>query len=411
MGFLQEPKQNQSNGASQAKALDVMSAIAQTIPRLKVILGENDRVSNAVNSITANVTGPTLRARAFPSNVDRKFLDVLYELTKLPQATKLWKKDVSDALNDSRFFMMPVELVKERWMSILHYFVQGDKDRFTELLSRLTPPTTAGIVFGVGATSARNEADRKAQLNLRRMAILILSGPQDGFAQNMKSVFEKISELVSASPTSSPSAATRADVFMLCRAVVLKTSAVHLAPLWPIIDSDLRSALLSVLPGSEDFEKYSNSSVIQACKLLDLLVTLGPDDFQLHEWLFVTDTIDAVYRPDNWTPAAIVDSIAENITTASDEEDGDSLHGRQTQSAMVAGSSGKRRPILSGIIHEFDSGDLKAMQKQDLASRVLRQFFGQLSLSAFEATYEMSVADVQLCVDELLEDMFEDGDM
>lgn len=364
-----------------------------------------------MNSITANVTGPTLRAKSFPSNIDINFLNVLHQLTKVSQAARYWKKDVSDALNDSRFFTMPLELVQARWTLILYEFMQNDKDRMPELLSRLSAPTTAGIVFGVGATSARMEADRKASLNLRRMAILILSSPTDTFSQNTRALHEKLVELLLATPTSSPSSASRADIFMLLRALILKTSSVHLGPFWPTLNSELQEAISSILPGSDGYEKYSNTSVLQACKLLDTLIALDPDDFQLHEWLFITDSIDAVYRPPNWSPVALVDSIAENLGTA-DVDSASLPSASQNLSSSTSASGGSRKPILDALLKaaELDGADLRAMRKEDLGGRVLRPFFGQLSLLAFEATYGMLEPDWQGCVDGLVRDLFEDDE-
>src|SRR4051794_30194112 len=231
MGFLQEPSQPNALQTQGSTNIDFLSALAMVIPQLKLILVDNDRVQNAINSITANVTGPTIRAKAFPSNIDRRFLAVLEQLTKVPQAAKLWKKDVGDALNDNRFFAMPLEHVHESWVPIMEVFIHNDYDRMLDLVSRIPAPSTAGIVFGVGATSARNLADRTAQLNLRRIGLLVLSSPMDNFAQSIKVINEKIGELMSATTTSQPSAATRADVFLLLRALSLKLSPIHLAPL------------------------------------------------------------------------------------------------------------------------------------------------------------------------------------
>lgn len=59
-----------------------------------------------------------------------------------------------------------------------------------ELLGRITPPATAGVLFGVGATSARQEADKKTQLNLRRIAFLIFAAEVDSFVVNLPEVEE-----------------------------------------------------------------------------------------------------------------------------------------------------------------------------------------------------------------------------
>lgn len=415
MGFLLEPvasgaKRTQIQAGRPRRGQDVLSALLVVVPQLRTILLDNDRVQNAVNSITANVTGPTFRAKAFPSNLDATFLAVLQQLTKISQVSKLWKKDVSDAINDARFFSMPSDLVQEYWLSIVYEYARNDNDRIPDFLSRLAAPTTAGIVFGVGATSARLEADKKAQLNLRRIALLLLSSPTDTFAQSIKNIQEKIEELLTATPTSSPSSATRADVYLLLRAIFLKTSTIHLGSIWPIVNSELQSALLSVLPDGENFEKYSNTSVLQASKLLDTLITLDIDEFQLHEWLYITDTIDAVYRPPQIKAASLVDSISDSLNTlaAESEQSDESIN-----NAVMSSANGTelRKPILDVFLaaEALDPGDLRAMPKQDLAVKFLRPFFGQLSLLAFEATYGMLEPDIKSCFSSLVRDMFEDG--
>jgi hypothetical protein len=315
MGFLQDPSQSSVVERAGGRPTDILSILSSILPNLQVILGENDRIATAAGSISTNVIGPTLRAKAFPENISKTFLDLLLELTKVAQPAKNWKKDVTDAFNDARFFAFPVPIIKSRWMPILKQWSFNDKDRMPELLSRLSAPATAGIMFGVGATSARLEADRKTQLTLRRISLLTLSAEEDTFVPALSDLQEKITELFTATTTSSPSSITRAEVFMLCRTLILKTSSVPLAPLWPIINNELSIALTSVLADDESNEKYNNAGIIQACKLLDTLITVNPEDWQLSEWLYITDTIDAVYRPANWEPVALSDSVAEGLVS------------------------------------------------------------------------------------------------
>ncbi len=88
-------------------------------------------------------------------------------------------------LTTTRFFASSLALVQSDWLPILKQWTMSDKERMPEILSRITPPTTAGIVFGVGATSARLEADRKTQLNLRRVATLVLASAYDTFVTDL----------------------------------------------------------------------------------------------------------------------------------------------------------------------------------------------------------------------------------
>ncbi len=236
-------------------------------------------------------------------------------------------------------------------------------------------------MFGVGASSARLEADRKTQLNLRRMATLTLAATDDACVVNLASIQEKVVEILTATAASSPSSMTRAEVFMLLRALVLKTSTVHLAPLWPIISSELYDALSSLLP-DQDTQIYNAISIVQACKLLDALLTTAPDDFQLREWLFITDTIDAVYRPASWTPTALIDRLAEDLGSKAQVRPG-------------------ARPSLASI-------HAKDISKEDLVNSLL-PFLRQLSINAFESTYRMEGVDWKGCYKDLLRDLFDAG--
>ncbi|KAK4252286.1 Dopey, N-terminal-domain-containing protein [Corynascus novoguineensis] len=396
------------------RADDVVGILSTIVPNLPKILVENDRVLAAATAISTNVIGPALRAKFFPDTFSKSMLALLQELSRLPNNQKLWKKDVSDAFNDPRFFGSNLALVHSDWLPLLKQWTVADKERMPELLSRLTPPTTAGIVFGVGATSARLEADRKTQLTLRRMATLILACGADAFVAELPAVADKLTELLSATATSSPSSTTRAELYMVVRALVLRTSAVHLAPLWPAVNAELHAALASVVAPdhSPASDTYGNAAVLQACKLLDLLVCAAPDEFQLHEWLFVTDTIDAVYRPAEYgyQPVALVDEVCEELgavgLSAGETAGAVQVSSSSSSSLAAAASSKLRRPLLGtpgGI-----SDEVGLERKDELVAKVLRPFFGQLSIYAFESTYAMAPVDWETCVAGLVKDVFDE---
>lgn len=407
MGFTDISSDNdeKSNSLAQrqvARADDVVGILASIAPNLPKILVEPDRILAAANTISASVIGPTFKSKSFPENVSKSTLVLLYQLARLPNTQKSWRKDLGDAFNDAKFFGNTVSLVESDWLPLLKQWTLSDKERMPEILSRLVPPTTAGIVFGVGATSARLEADRKTQLNLRRAATLVLATMNDNFVSDLPVMQEKIVELLSATTTSSPSSTTRADIYLLLRAVAIKTSAVHLAMLWPIVNAELQAVISSVVAAdhSAAAETYNNYSILQACKLLDTLLCIAPDDFQLHEWLFITDTIDAVYRPPQFQPIALIDELSEELGSTA------LASTTQTESAaMQATNSTSRRPLIGpgGI---SDEGTWE--RKDELVGKVLRPFFSQLSIFAFESTYSMSVPDWEACRVSILRDLFDE---
>jgi hypothetical protein len=376
----------------------VVAIVASILPNISKILVDSDRIAAATITISTQILMATFRWKTFPRNVTASTLEVLKTMSRIPEATKTWRKDVAEAFNDPRFFNADsIELLQSGWMPVLRQWAIVDKDRLPELLSRLSSPTSAGIMFGVGASSARLEADRKTQLNLRRIAFLMLSADNDTFVVNLSGLQEKLVDLMTATATSSPSSTTRAEVYMVLRALVLKNTAVHLTSFWPMVNTELYDALSSLM-SIDRHDTYSVSCVLQAAKLLDVLLTIAPDDFQMREWLFITDTIDAVYRPPNWKPVALADGLAESLDTKAGTPHSATVplgdaHSQPTQQG--------RKPLLTG-------STVKNVPEETLVDRVLRPFLRQLSINSFESTYRMEAADWKSCCNDLLKDMFDD---
>lgn len=395
MGYAPDTNHSTTGGKAPAatnssrareRASDVVSILTSIVPTLPIVLADTDRVTKVVSDISTSVIGPTFRAKAFPDSVSTNTLDLLHQLTKVAQGSKLLKKDIYDAFNDPKFFNTPLLLIRDSWLPILSQWTQSDKERVPELLSRLTAPTTAGIMFGVGAVSARQEADRKAQTTLRRVSLLILASPEDAFTPNIPQILEKIVELLTATPASSPSSITRADVLVLLRSIVLKTSPIHLASVWPVVNGELTSSLSSLLPDATNREHYNNAGIIQACKLLDELVVLDPDDFQLIEWLFLTDTLDAVYKPASSPKLlSLTDEINEVLSKTSSAPmvtpvmQNESTEGEPMRTLFLD-------PIIKALEEEEGAAVLD-MARRELVDRLVRPFLGNLAMGAFEARY------------------------
>ena len=371
----------------------LIPVLAALTPNLSKILVDSDRIAAIVTTISTQIIVPTFRSRSFPENISKQLLELVLGLSKVPEATKLWRKDVLEAFNDSKFFSISFSLVESALLPVLSQWVLTERDRLTEILSKLPAPTSAGLMFGVGATSARLDADRKAQLNLRRIAVLIAAAPNDNFILNLPALLEKITELISSTATSSPSYHTRAEVYLVIRALVLKVSPTHLASFWPMINSELQDALSSAFPG-ESGGKLDTGSLLQACKLLDVLLTLNVDDFQLQEWLFITDTADAVY-PSDYPSTSLVDDLKDDLGAVSNAF-------QSYASSLATPSTGQRRPLLhKGLVKELKETEIKEV--------VLRPFFRQLSIYAFESNYSMEAPDVRFCLDDLVADLFDES--
>ena len=384
----QRPVTDNKNGSE-----GLVSVLAGVTSSLSKVLVDSDRIASTTNVISSQVLGPIFRAKAFPENLTQRTLDLTQGLLAIAEASKAVKRDIAEVFNDSRYFSIPLSLVGTGWLSILQSWALADKERMPELLARLTSPANAGIVLGIGANSARIEADRRTQLNLRRMALLIMASARDTYVINLTTLQEKIIDLLNATPLSSPSSLTRAEIYMIIRALILKVSSLHLSSFWPTINSELFEAISSAYPTTES-ENPNPTCLLQACKLLDTLLTLDLDDFQMQEWLFISDTTDAPYRPANQASVALTDDLSLALDEQPDVKPSGLL------SADTTGD--KRKPLLT-------TKATKGISKEDLIDEVLRPYFRELSLHAYESVYALQTPDWQACFDELLADLFDDS--
>ncbi|KAF2760891.1 cellular morphogenesis regulator dopa [Pseudovirgaria hyperparasitica] len=393
------------------RATDVVAILADIVPDFSIILLDNDRIMNVATAISTNLVGPAVRAKSFPSNISSTMLNLTHRLSRVATSSKALKKDITDAFNDARFFSFSETVMKNHWLEILRQWSFTDKERMPELLSRISAPATAGIMFGVGAASARLEADRKTQFNLRRIALLILSSVDDNFVPILPILQDRIVDLLAATPSSSPSSATRAEIFMVLRALVLKTSAISLASLWPVINSELTASISAVVPDDESHDRYNNHSILMACKLLDTLVILDPEDFQLHEWLYITDTIDGRYGPADSAPTALVEAVADTLADTTSYAPLSESHDDDLDKEPILGQS-KLEAILNSVKADAKMNglagtetDVTTLSREEFTARVLRPFFGELSLWAFDQRYAMRSSEKERMVDGLIADL------
>ena len=356
--------------------------LCEALPVIGSALGDQDRLSATLSGVATHITGPALRSRQFPQTVNLGVLQLVLLMAKSQPHNKAWKKDVTETFNDNKFFQSPVALVDTGWIPVLRQLCLLEKGLMAESVSRISPPTTAGIMFGVGATAARIEADRKTQLNLRRIALLLLAAEVDVFVPDLVNISRRVEELLTATSTSSPSSSTRGDVYLVLRAITLAFSQVHLVSIWPIVDTELHDLLTSIQ--KQDTSTFSSYAQLQGAKLLDLLLLVKPEEFQLHEWLFVTDTVDAVYPPHDFKAISMADQMVSK---------------RRNEAELPAGSDieAKKPWLCTDLTRTVEDPQV-----------LMRPFFRQLSIHTFEDTYSLQAVDLEACRKDLLADLFMD---
>ncbi|KAF8273824.1 Dopey, N-terminal-domain-containing protein [Lactarius quietus] len=251
------------------------------LPRLRKFLMENDRV-------------------LAPIGLRSTISTILREMTRISIAVKAWRGVISDIVNDSRFFVSSIEAGTD-FRSIIEAWVDADKSVFADFLGKVTSAPSTNIFTN------RETENQLRSMNLRRTSYILLCGEKNQFLTSLPTIQEKLVDTLK--NASAP--AVQAELYLCVRVLLCRLSPHNLDSFWPVILSEmyrlLEQTMIDVpLDGSEALPL-----ILSVSKFIDLLLILQTEEFQMHQWAFITDTIDAVYRPDENFPEAMLDQLAE----------------------------------------------------------------------------------------------------
>ena len=116
-------------------------------------------------------------------------LRILLEITKIPSATKTWRIATGDAFNDAKFFKARVDVVP-LWKPLICALMDNDKERFGELLSRITAAPSSNIF-----TNREQEMIARS-MNLRRMSFVLLAAERNHYLTQLPAIQEKLVDIL-----------------------------------------------------------------------------------------------------------------------------------------------------------------------------------------------------------------------
>lgn len=126
--------------------------------------------------------------------------------------------------------------------------------------------------------------------------------------------------------------------------------------------------------------------------------------------MFVTDTVDAIYPPDGWSPQAVMDRLSIMISDHRAASDASSEVAQTTtiavdpivlpsRSVLGTGESqqARRRPLLARVRQSTKLDSLGALEP----------FFGRISLYSFESAYAQGRMDWEAIAHSIEGDIFQ----
>lgn len=196
---------------------------------------------------------------------------MLLELVKVPGSSKSWRREVYDCFNENAFFTISADQ-GTKWKQILQTFLTNDKERIVDFISRISAATSSIL---------RSSRDQDRLINVRRLALIVISGDTDQFFGHTNAIKEKLAELgrtASIDPI-------HGEVFLLYRALMLRLSPIHLVSFWPMMVSEIQILFTQILEQAGIVSKEQLPLFFEACKLLDMMLVVGSEDFQLYSHL------------------------------------------------------------------------------------------------------------------------------
>ncbi|KAJ2806319.1 hypothetical protein H4R20_001732, partial [Coemansia guatemalensis] len=361
-------------------------------------------------------------------------LRCLAALAQLPSLLRVWRRELWDFFCDAKFFppstaaatsepatMSPV--LAPVWRTLLRTLLLSEKDRFTELLTRVTSSSAAPALFA----NREHEAMARA-IALRRLSFVIWCGSVNQYLSSLPHVQERLVDILK----SSPHPAVQIEVFLCLRVLLCRISNHHMSNFWPMLLTELmRLCLLQLNRRDAREDPLQANLFLAACKFLDLLFILGTEDFLLHQWIFITDTVDALYASRS-ASHALLDRLSTRLlsmpsrprVTPSSNAAAANGHGTYP-SALVADSDDPTnlvyQPISEAGKSAAESLGMSLSEMQLLGATPLKRpiirlrsvssireldaFVHNASVQTYQATYTLAEPDLEFIDAVLLSDL------
>lgn len=167
-------------------------------------------------------------------------------MTRISVAVKAWRGVIYDIVNDSRFFVSPLEAGRD-FRSIIEAWIDAEKTVFSDflgeyrvLLFNYLIKRQIGKVTSAPSTNiftSRETENQLRSMNLRRTSYILLCGDKNQFLTSVPTIQEKLVDILK--NASAP--AVQAELYLCVRVLLCRLSPHNLDSFWPVILSEMVS--------------------------------------------------------------------------------------------------------------------------------------------------------------------------
>lgn len=382
---------------------DVCISLNEVVPYIEEIIGDHDKTSICFTNIIGGLSSFLLKSGSIPFNKLQSYvIDLLVTLSETQSCTenKAWKSLCYDILNDSEFFNISKDYVG-KWNILMRNWLSNDDTKLVDMINNKlifshSTANTSNLLF--------NWNDEADILNgnipmIKRINYLLLINEKDLFINVIRTLINKIDDFIKAFRQMTNYCLLESWILVLSRTIVSKFSESHLTDLWTVLNKSMFYVFNETYQkasepiGTDDDDDKTevaeddvfNRVFLEQCKLLDVLVLLGNEDFQMSQWIFISDSMDGIFKssPDE-NDVGIVEKLSKCQKTL------------KNTSAIGSGTdieTNKKVPMLKNITHISTFMDLK-------------RFFSMLKIKKYENDYEIKEIDYDSITEDIFADLF-----
>jgi hypothetical protein len=400
-------KEDQISNSDSSTTVDhqeeVYKLITFIVPHIRHTVQDVDKQSSVVSSILVTFITGDFKSSKFPNDIKESQLELLKTILVHFPNVKSLKFLITETFNDLNFFKIKFSnlpswnLIIKNWLNLNNVdnnaAGSAANEKLLELLNKSTQFTSSSAVNLFNWKD--NEQNLTKLLNLRKISYILLISNNDQHIVLLKGVFNKLDELITQQSQASAgielSSLLNSEIFLMLRVIVMKFSPMNLINYWTFIYTSLQRFFVNLLSGltdtqgDEDALKLNIDTVLQACKLLDVLLVLKCEDFQ--EWIFIIDTINAIFK--NHEIISLIDQISAIEFTKGEKELTDSVD----LISKISEFKGLKKPALLGV-------------KKVESINSLKSFFNGLSYYNYENIYNGVAIDRESCIEDIFHDLF-----
>ncbi|KAJ5066058.1 dopey-related [Anaeramoeba ignava] len=239
---------------------------------LHLVFTQESQIISILNSLNVpkNHFPYIIRNEAYFS---QEILKILSHLSKYPEMLNVWKKNIWEIFMSEGFFPIKSQTITY-WKEIVISLIKGDESLIDELLQN---QVNTGVLSFVGNLVRKDRENEEVLLKikiLQRLAFIVLSSSFNQLSFKIEQIKQFLIDCLKLKSSSN----LIKLIFLILQILIYKMDYLKISTMWQIILPEMMKIFSQNIVNQE--------IVFSGLKLLDFVLLLIPEHFQIFDWIF-----------------------------------------------------------------------------------------------------------------------------